>query len=75
MSTPGLKGGPHFPELMIRFLHESMHPPLHPEAVISEKRYCMSNNPEKKGVSAIDFFCIGFGATVGVGWQSPSTVG
>ena len=28
----------------------------------------MSNNPEKKGVSAIDFFCIGFGAIVGVGW-------
>ena len=26
----------------------------------------MSNNPEKKGVSAIDFFCIGFGAIVGV---------
>ena len=24
----------------------------------------MSNNPEKKGVSAIDFFCIGFGAIV-----------
>ena len=23
---------------------------------------------EKKGVSAIDFFCIGFGAIVGVGW-------
>ena len=28
----------------------------------------MSNQPEKKGVSAIDFFCIGFGAIVGVGW-------
>ena len=28
----------------------------------------MSNNPEKKGVSAIDFFCLGFGAIVGVGW-------
>ena len=28
----------------------------------------MSNNPEKKGVGAIDFFCIGFGAIVGVGW-------
>ena len=28
----------------------------------------MSNSPEKKGVSAIDFFCIGFGAIVGVGW-------
>ena len=28
----------------------------------------MSNNPEKKGVCAIDFFCIGFGAIVGVGW-------
>ena len=28
----------------------------------------MSNNPEKKGMSAIDFFCIGFGAIVGVGW-------
>ena len=35
----------------------------------------MSNNPEKKGVSAIDFFCIGFGAIVGVGGQSPSTDG
>lgn len=23
---------------------------------------------KKKGVSAIDFFCIGFGAIVGVGW-------
>ena len=23
---------------------------------------------EKKGVSAVDFFCIGFGAIVGVGW-------
>ncbi len=28
----------------------------------------MSNSPNKKGVSAIDFFCIGFGAIVGVGW-------
>ena len=28
----------------------------------------MSNSPEKKGMSAIDFFCIGFGAIVGVGW-------
>ena len=28
----------------------------------------MSNTPEKKGVSAVDFFCIGFGAIVGVGW-------
>lgn len=28
----------------------------------------MSNQPEKKGVSAIDFFCIGFGSIVGVGW-------
>lgn len=28
----------------------------------------MSNSPEKKGVSAIDFFCLGFGAIVGVGW-------
>ena len=28
----------------------------------------MSNAPEKKGVSAVDFFCIGFGAIVGVGW-------
>ena len=28
----------------------------------------MSNQGEKKGVSAIDFFCIGFGAIVGVGW-------
>lgn len=28
----------------------------------------MSNHPEKKGVSTIDFFCIGFGAIVGVGW-------
>ena len=30
----------------------------------------MSNNaaPAKKGVSAVDFFCIGFGAIVGVGW-------
>ena len=30
----------------------------------------MSNQPttQKKGVSAIDFFCIGFGAIVGVGW-------
>ena len=28
----------------------------------------MSNNPKKKGVSALDFFCIGFGAIVGVGW-------
>ena len=28
----------------------------------------MSNNPEKKGMGAIDFFCIGFGAIVGVGW-------
>ena len=25
----------------------------------------MSNAPEKKGVSAVDFFCIGFGAIVG----------
>ncbi len=28
----------------------------------------MSNKGEKKGVSALDFFCIGFGAIVGVGW-------
>ena len=28
----------------------------------------MSNSPEKKGLGAIDFFCIGFGAIVGVGW-------
>ena len=28
----------------------------------------MSNSPEKKGMGAIDFFCIGFGAIVGVGW-------
>lgn len=28
----------------------------------------MSNQGEKKGVSAIDFFCLGFGAIVGVGW-------
>ena len=28
----------------------------------------MSNTPEKKGVSAVDIFCIGFGAIVGVGW-------
>ena len=28
----------------------------------------MSNTPEKKGVSAVDFFWIGFGAIVGVGW-------
>lgn len=28
----------------------------------------MSNSPEKKGVGALDFFCIGFGAIVGVGW-------
>ena len=28
----------------------------------------MSNTPEKKGMGAIDFFCIGFGAIVGVGW-------
>ena len=35
---------------------------------ILEKRYGMSNQSEKKGVSAVDFFCIGFGAIVGVGW-------
>ena len=30
----------------------------------------MSTQPttQKKGVSAVDFFCIGFGAIVGVGW-------
>lgn len=28
----------------------------------------MSNQGEKKGVSAVDFFCLGFGAIVGVGW-------
>ena len=29
----------------------------------------MSNSPEKKsGIGAFDFFCIGFGAIVGVGW-------
>ena len=28
----------------------------------------MSNQGEKKGVGAVDFFCIGFGAIVGVGW-------
>ena len=26
------------------------------------------NNEKKKGVGAVDFFCIGFGAIVGVGW-------
>ena len=35
---------------------------------ILEKRYGMSNQSEKKRVSAVDFFCIGFGAIVGVGW-------
>ncbi|MCR4956022.1 MAG: amino acid permease [Lachnospiraceae bacterium] len=28
----------------------------------------MSGVPKKSGVSALDFFCIGFGAIVGVGW-------
>ena len=28
----------------------------------------MSNNPETKGLSSFDFFTIGFGAIVGVGW-------
>ncbi|MCR5182173.1 MAG: APC family permease [Clostridia bacterium] len=28
----------------------------------------MENTENKKGVSAIDFFCIGFGSIVGVGW-------
>ena len=28
----------------------------------------MNNQGEKKGISAVDFFCIGFGAIVGVGW-------
>lgn len=28
----------------------------------------MSNKGEKKGISPLDFFCIGFGAIVGVGW-------
>lgn len=28
----------------------------------------MSQENQKKGVSALDFFCIGFGAIVGVGW-------
>ena len=28
----------------------------------------MSNNNDRKKVSALDFFCIGFGAIVGVGW-------
>jgi len=28
----------------------------------------MDDNKKTKGVSAIDFFCIGFGAIVGVGW-------
>lgn len=28
----------------------------------------MDNKLEKKGVSALDFFCIGFGSIVGVGW-------
>ncbi len=28
----------------------------------------MRNTSAKKGVSAVDFFCIGFGAIVGVGW-------
>lgn len=28
----------------------------------------MSNKGEKKGISALDFFCIGFGSIVGVGW-------
>lgn len=29
----------------------------------------MSNPPQKKGLGAFDFFCIGFGAIVGVGWS------
>lgn len=29
---------------------------------------CIMSDKSKKGVSAIDFFCIGFGAIVGVGW-------
>lgn len=28
----------------------------------------MSDTPKKAGISAFDFFCIGFGAIVGVGW-------
>jgi len=34
----------------------------------AEKRKTMSDVPKRKGVSTIDFFCIGFGAIVGVGW-------
>ncbi len=28
----------------------------------------MSDKTKKVGISAFDFFCIGFGAIVGVGW-------
>ncbi len=29
----------------------------------------MSNTGEKKGISALDFFCVGLGSIVGVGWS------
>ena len=35
---------------------------------MSENSNNLTNNSQKKGVSAVDFFCIGFGAIVGVGW-------
>ena len=27
-----------------------------------------NNTPKKKGLGTFDFFCVGFGAIVGVGW-------
>ena len=31
----------------------------------------MSNTPQtKKGLGTFDFFCVGFGAIVGVGWPA-----
>ena len=34
-----------------------------------KERFLISNDPsEKKGLGTFDFFCVGFGAIVGVGW-------
>lgn len=32
----------------------------------------MQDSKTKKGIGAVDFFCLGFGAIVGVGWAISS---
>lgn len=35
---------------------------------VQERRLCMSQVQKKQGISTFDFFCIGVGAIIGIGW-------